>query len=744
MNNLFTKQKAYFSLLVMIIWISVAIWQVTGLNFVYDFDHFFPDDDPASTYYKTYKTQYGNDNDFLLIALSNDEQTIFRKEFLSQLEQLVSDLQQDTILEAVHSLLSSKNIVFSGKRVMKFPVLHVNEPVQYKADSTLIFKQQKLVKQFISEDATSTIVFVKHPSGLSKRQEQALCQKIETKVDQYTFPKVYIAGRIKAESTYINRMKVEMRQLVLIAIILIVAFMYLSFRSVRAVLLTIVVIGSSCVSCFAVIALSGADIDVLTVMIPTILFVISVSDVVHFLNRYQEEVAQHTHQEAIRKMIFGTGKSTLLTSITTAIGFLALTFSNIIPIQRFGFFTAIGVMITYLVTLIIMTALKMIDHRSFLKTKEKKSAKWLMDVYDIIQRRSKLVMVTTLLVLVVAMFGIARININARLLDEVKVGDPFQEELLFFEKNYAGSRPFELEVKATTGNIVEYQNLKQAEAIQKKAQEIFNVGRPLSIVEVVKEVNQAAHQGSMAYYRVPVDEANYLKLMPRIKKAIKRFSTTQLITEDSTACRISSTMPDIGSAAMKEKVNTFNRLVTNGVTYEITGSIWLIDRAQFVLSSNLIQGVGLAFLAIALLMGVMYRSIKMVCIALVPNVIPIILIGGFIGFVGIDLKLTTAIIFTIALGIAVDDTIHYMSRLKQELKEGESLSQACKNTFFSTGKAILITSFIICGGFISFLGSSFTSTYYVGLLVSITLVVAVLADLVLLPVLLMVFNKREK
>jgi predicted RND superfamily exporter protein len=247
---------------------------------------------------------------------------------------------------------------------------------------------------------------------------------------------------------------------------------------------------------------------------------------------------------------------------------------------------------------------------------------------------------------------------------------------------------------------------------------------------------------------LPENEEEMKPILSLIQKFKKRKEFASLITSDNKEARITGKMHDMGSKKVALRNQALEKFIAENVnlnilSYQLTGSAYLIDKNNAYLARNLVGGLAIAFLIIAILTALFYRSFVMVLIALIPNLIPLILIAGILGYAGIYLKISTGIIFTIAFGIAVDDTIHFLSKLKLELDKGKSLIYAVKRTFLSTGKAIIITSIILCGGFLSLMLSSFEGTFLVGLLISLTLFFAIVADLFLLPILIISWFKKN-
>jgi uncharacterized protein len=265
----------------------------------------------------------------------------------------------------------------------------------------------------------------------------------------------------------------------------------------------------------------------------------------------------------------------------------------------------------------------------------------------------------------------------------------------------------------------------------------------------VKSLNKAFNGGSDEFYVLPDDEREVKRLVKRAELLMGTDGIRKLASPDGRYARLSGRMVDEGGhvhAQRNRKLDDFVRANTpsDRVTFAQTSMAFLVDRSNAKLSGQLIGGLSVAFALIALIMARVFRDWRMTLIALVPNVVPLLVVGGFMGAVGIDIKVSTAIIFTIAFGIAVDDTIHMLGKLRIELLKGKSLPYAMKRSMLSAGKALLVTSIMLLSGFVSLVFSDFASVFYMGLLVSITLFMALVADLVLLPVLVLRFLPRRK
>ncbi|MDQ3190520.1 MAG: MMPL family transporter, partial [Bacteroidota bacterium] len=535
-------------------------------------------------------------------------------------------------------------------------------------------------------------------------------------------------------------------------IVLTILFLLLAYRSLFGVLVPLLIVILSIIWLFAFMRITGKPIDLMITLIPTILFVVGMSDIIHLLSKYLEELRQGKEKTAALIIsIKEVGLATFFTTLTTAAGFLTLLTAGIKPVREFGLYLAVGVFIAFILAFTILPSIlinlktpKIAKYSSLNKVWNKYLGKLLILVF----KNYKTVLFISVLVLIVSALGISKIKVNNYLLEDLSPKVPLKQSFDFFEKDYAGARAFEMVIKVedTTASILDYKVMKEVEKIENYLKNEYKTGHIISPLHLIKSAHKAFNGGTHKAFILPESE-NYSELISKISNFKKRKEFKVLISEDGKSARLTGKMPDWGSFIVNEKnekLDNFfhSQINTSILSYNLTGGAHLIDKNNAQLSNSMLQGLLIAFLIIAFIVGIMFRSFKMIIIALIPNFFPLLMIGGVMGFAGIDLKVSTSIIFTIAFGIAVDDSIHFLSKLKQELKKGKTLPYALKRTILSTGKAIIITSMILCGGFLTLILSDFSSTFYIGFLISLTLLFAVLADLLLLPALLLLFSQK--
>jgi predicted RND superfamily exporter protein len=363
-------------------------------------------------------------------------------------------------------------------------------------------------------------------------------------------------------------------------------------------------------------------------------------------------------------------------------------------------------------------------------------------------RNGKKLLFGSAVLFVVSWIGIRQLEQKNKLFEELPDNSPLLTEINYFNEHFVGTRPFEMALELRhDSSFFDYDLLLKMDALDDYLIHEYGVEYLISPSMVVKKINLDIHNGDTAYFNLPEKEEVDRIARFFTKKRFEREMSAFIDNTDGMA-RISARVHDFGSDYFKDQnaeLATFFREegLNEYFDYTLTGSANMIDRSNEVLAEKLIWGLLAAFAMIAILLGAIFQSFKMIAVVLFINIIPLFGVAGLMGFLGVDLKISTSVIFTIAFGIAVDDTIHFLSKYRLARQHNISLVFALKNTYLSTGRAIILTSFVLIGGFISLLLSDFKGTYYIGLLVSGTLVMALLTDLLILPFLLYIVKGKD-
>jgi uncharacterized protein len=540
-----------------------------------------------------------------------------------------------------------------------------------------------------------------------------------------------------------------------ISVILVILFLWIAFRSIWGILLPQVVLYLSAIWVIGSMGLFNEPINILLVLLPSILFVVGMSDVIHLVSKYIDNMRDGmSKNDAVINAVKEIGLATLLTSLTTAIGFISLIVIPVKPIQSFAIYVSLAVVITFIITILTLPALFILSKAPVVAEKYKnpiwhrvlaKTFKWTL-------RNRKTIPLAFLVVFGISVYGITKLESNNFLMDELKDDNPVKMSFNYMDDNYGGIRPFELMIELKNPEQNQFWDkevLKDFERVQDYLEDEYGVQRLTSLITILKTANRSFKSGLHSNYKLPENKGD----IARFKKQLERLENGQILrlVVDSTQqfARITGTIPDWGNKKVTAKNQELEHFLKNELKspyfdVKLTGTAHLLDLNLKTLSYNMMQGLILASVIIAVLMALLYRSFTMTIISLIPNMLPLVVVAGLMGYMGINLKISTAITFTIAFGIAVDDTIHFLSKLKLELIKGKSLLRALRTTYITTGKAIILTSLVLLAGFFMLILSDFEGTFAMGALVSLSLFIALLADLMLLPLLLIAFYRPRK
>ena len=719
-------------------------------GFDYNFDKFFKPDDQATQYFQVHRDTFSTDNDFVLVGVVN-EGGVFESDFLSKIEELTADLEE---MPHVNSVISPTNTTIRVREpltgtVFQRPLLSGKRDL----DSNRVFSDPSVVGNLFSADTSAISIVAMTKEFLNKDESDELAESLNSILSEYKFDGVHISGRAIGQVVFIEKIQTEFVLFMSLAMAFVVVLLYIMFRSTRGIILPMVTVLLAVVWSVGILNLAGKGISILLNMLPPVIFVVGMSDAVHLYSRYLEELKKGlSKKESIKLMTTDTGLATLLTSVTTSIGFASLWFTGIPALQEFGVLTAVGVMAAFVIAIIMMPACLTLfpEPKRYLETAN--TARWngfLLTLFHAVTKNRKKVFVVAGILSVVMIASITSIDLNNYLLEDLKKSEKLRQDFTFFDQYFSGVRPFDMGLKWKTEvglNDPEY--FRSLDKLHEYLEESYGVGAVISPLSVIKELNRSNHGGKNEFYRLPKKEKELNRLVRDYKKILTTGKISNITTEDGSYVRVLGRVGDLGAkhfALKNDELNAFleREGIADNASISITGTGTLIDRTNQTLVVSLSKGLGAAFILISILMGLMFRSLRMVLIALAPNLLPLLAVGAIMAIAGINLNMSTGIIFTIAFGIAVDDTIHLLSRYKLELIKGMSELQAMKSAYLHTGKALIITSIILFGGFIGLCFSSFQSTFFIGLFVTLTLGFALIFDFTLLPPLVIRKEKNE-
>ncbi len=717
------------------------------LKFAFNFEQFFPVGDEDLDYFQEFIAEFESDDNFLLIAVEH-QPSIFDTSFLQTLEAFTEDCKSVSHVKNVQSLTTFKYPTVTPFGPGALDAVHIDNPLLLKQDSIRLLSDERIVYNLLNKKGDATVVVLKTIEDTQIEECNRIIDEVNALLVKHEIEDYHMLGRAYFQS---ELSAFQFREIILSTIvsgILISIVMILMFRKWRSILIALGSIGVGLLIFMGTLSVLGRELTLMAALYPILMLIVGTSDVVHIMTKYFDELKKgNDKKESIKITIKQIGMATLLTSLTTAAGFATLLTSRIIPIKDFGINSAIGVVIAYIVvigfTCPLMTYFKKEDLIAVNKQNNFWS-KWLSRSYEFTLHNGGKIAIGSVIFICACLYGMTQVHTNYDLTSNLPRGEKITEDFKFFEQQFAGFRPLELAGYIQEGNG--YTDYAVMDAISRtenfvKSQEEINT--TISPATIARSLNQALNNNDYDFYTMP-DTSVYNKAKG-ILTLLSANSANMLVSKDQQKIRISSRVKDIGADNVKLLSGRIDKWIGENVDSSViqfkqTGTGLILDKNSEFVRESLLYGLGLALLIVSLLMGLLFRDWKVLFIALLPNVLPLLFAAGLIGYLGIALEAGVSIVFAIIFGIAVDDTIHFMSKYKLAKTQYSDREKALQVTFQETGKAIIFTTIILFFGFMILLFSANLPSVVIGLLISVTLVSAVIADLILLPVVLRWFD----
>jgi len=731
-------------LVVFVILFAAALYPALQIETDFNLENFFPKEDPTINDYQYLEQEFGRDDNVIMVGFRNE--TLLTPPVLSDLKSIVDSVANIPYVTDVRSLWSAEQIESDGERLSFDPFLHADSLETLKsADLRADLLEDTFVNGFlINETADVTAFYIEIADDRNNFETRDrilgnLDRILAPYRDRYDFK---ISGIPYYRNQYVHYLNREIIIYILLSSLLIVFVLWILYRSFTGIIIPILIVWLTIVFTLAVMHLTGGFFEVMSSTIAPILVCVGIADSVHMISKYDDaRVHGRSRKYSIREMLITLGYATFLTSITTAVGFGSLFTSNIVPMMRFGIYTAAGVMIAYVITIFLLpTGLSMVKVKSVFKDKSARIftmfTNFLEWVSRINQQHYKAVTIGVFALTALIGSGIFLLKINGKVFDELGHNTEPIQHAQFFTDNLTPPFPMEFIIDSGRENgITDPEFVRQLEAFTRELESRSEFERIISFNTLLREIHHAMVPETTARKELPGNSnlvAQYLLLLEfSDSDALERFTDFNY-----QKVRVSTNVKDIGSYRinqLQDSLSTYLAGVFPSSKITITGSTILSADLNEKIVSSLFKSILLAFVLISILMAFLFRNSRLVFISLIPNILPLVFIAGVMGFTNIDIKASTAIIFTVAFGIAVDDSIHYLARIRVEMKRGKNLFDALHTTTLKTGRAIIVTSVLLVAGFSSLLTSVFQSTANMGLLVSLTVVSALIADLFLLP-----------
>lgn len=737
-------------------------FQARKIEMSYQYAPLLPADDPASIEYEQFLSLFGNEGNMLVLGVRDEN--FFDFEHFKTWEALGEALKQVQGVKSVFSVSETYDLVKStDQRRFDLKPHFENVENQKQLDSlkAVFFDMPFYQQQIYNKETQAYLMAVTLATDILESPDRVrLIDDIKAAGAAYeteTGTRLKYSGLpyIRVETAEMIKRELNMFILLTLAIMAVIIFIF--FRSFKVVLFSLLVVGMAVVWALGSQALLGYKITILTGMIPPLIIVIGIPNVVFLLNKYHQEFRKHGNKiKSLQRVIRKIGNATFLTNLTTASGFATFIFTSSRILVEFGVVASINIMVVFVLSLLLIPIIF-----SFLPDPEERHVKHL-DSKVMVKTVNKLVHVTlhhpkiifgiTLVMLIVGGVGITRIKTTGYMLDDIPHNHQLYADLQFFEKHFSGLMPLEIYIDTKKPNgVMHPKNMKKMDELQAELFVLPELSKPLSALEVMKFSRQAYYNGQASFYGLPnQQERNFILSYLRNNKegaAAPSEVMTSFIDSTRQRTRISLRMADVGTTKMAE-LDTMVRAKLNRVfppdTYEtaITGASVVFFKGTEYLIRNLFTSLLLAVFIIASFMAWMFSSKRMVLVSLIPNLIPLIMTAALMGYFGIPIKPSTILVFSIAFGISVDDTIHFLAKYRQELSETNwSIRAAVVLALKETGLSMIYTSIILFFGFGVFSVSEFGGTSALGILVAVTLLIAMFSNLILLPALLLTLEK---
>lgn len=744
-------------------------WHASKVQLSYEFSRAIPTDNAKYISYQNFRKQFGEDGNMMVIGFQST--TLFSDSVFGDFISLNNQIKNIQGVENVLSIPSAITLkkdsttqklkaenIFTGSSGAERSSLHVISTDSAKN----VFFSLPFYKGVLYNTTTNAYLLAVRINKdiLNSKNRSGVVNLVVNAANRFGKEhgfEMHYSGLPLIRTQIADKIKKEMNWFLIGSVVLLSVILLLFFRSISIMLLSISVVLIGVIWSMGTLHLMDYKITLLTVLIPTLIVIIGIPNCIYFLNKYHIAYNDTGNKEmALVSMISKMGVVTLFCNIAAAIGFavFALTKSDIL--KEFGEVAGINIIALFLISFILIPAVL-----SYLPVPRSRHTryldnKWLIAVLAKLEvwalNHRTIIYGTTVVILAFSVAGMFRLHSVGYIVDDLPKTDPIYRDLKFFEKNFKGVMPLEIIVDTKQKNGLRKNPLRIFTAIDSLSQYIAaqpEMGRPLSVVEGLKFAKQAYYDGDSSNYAVPNDfELSFLApyLNTKSDSSATANNFTKLVSSfmDSSKqkARISVNMADVGSKRLPEllqqiQLKTHQYFDTTQYHVELTGaSVTFLEGSSFIIK-GLKDSIVWAFALIALCMLYLFRSFRILFCSLIPNIIPLVITAGIMGWAGVPLKPSTVLVFSVALGIAIDITIRFLVNYKQEQKGNElQQKQLVIDTIHTTGISIIYTSMVLIAGFIIFCFSGFGGTQALGWLTSLTLIVATFTNLILLPALL--------
>lgn len=755
-------------ILVIAIVTGIMGYYATKVQMSYDFARTVPLNDPDNIMLQKFREQFGEDGN--IIAIGFKDSAIYQQRNFEAFREFARTVRQISGVSEVIALpllkIGMKDV--ENSRLYLANIFPENIRGTEEFDSMMqVMRDQKLyMGQLVNTRNGATMMIVSvNKDVMNSALREPLTASLLGAANQFqktTNISPHYAGLPFIRTVVTNQVKREMQIFLIASVVITGLIMFIFFRSSRAVIFSMIIIGIVVVWTVGTLALFGYKITLLTGLIPPVIVTIGITNAIYLLNKYHLEFAKTQNKlQAISTVVNKMGLATFLTNLTVAIGFLTLLSTDILVLREFGIVAGINIMALFFVSLVMIPSIfswlptpteRHLRHLNF-----SMMGRFLKMVDSMVTHQRAIIYAASIVLAVISAYGVWQLRSVSFMVDDVPEDSTVKRDLEFFEANFSGIMPLEMVVEFQTKRrrpLLEVKNLKMIEEFETFLDSIPEVSKPVSLISFVKASKQAFYNNNPERYSLPTqnERAFILRYMRGQSDNTGLFKS--FVDSTFSKMRISAQMADIGSVRMDSLVNfviepkmksIFVAQGNDTIITSITGTTKLFIKGNKFLIDNLRESLLLAFVLITLSMVVLFSNVRMIIISLIPNLLALMITAGIMGYFDIPLKASTALIFSITFGISVDNSIRFLAKYRQEiLSNNFQIPLAVTDSILETGKSIIYTSIVLFAGFIIFAFSDFGGTIALGVLTSTTLVISMFTNLILLPALILTFDKPRK
>jgi len=733
-----------------------------NMRLAYSEANMLPDDHEVNITYNNFLKIFGEEGNLIILGVKDS--TLFTVEKLNAWNILSDSFKQDKSVETVISIKDLQKLVkdtdnekFNLEPFIKDSLVSINQIEKLQNE---LFRKYPFYDNFLFNKETRTIrtaIYMdKAIINTSARKDfiiDVLLPRIQTFENTYNLD-VRVSGMPYIRTLNSKNIVDEISQFIIAALLVTSVIFFFFFRSFRATFISLIVVCIGVAWTLGIIGLLNYEISVLTALIPPLIIVIGIPNCIFLINKYQHEVKLHGNKvKSLQRVITKIGNATLMTNVTTASGFATFILTESKLLKEFGVVASLSIISIFILCLLIIPIIYSFLPYPKERHLEHLNKRWIGGfvnwMEEMVRHKRIAIYITSVLLLAVSIIGIYQINISGSLIEDMPQESEFVNDIRFFEKEFNGIMPLEIMVdtKRKKG-VMKLSTLKRMDELENLIIEIPELSKPVSVVSLVKYSKQAYYNGNPKYYQLPTSQENSFVLSYAKNSSSNIDLLKNFVDSTGQYARITTFMKDVGTNKMErieENIKTKIDKIFPKERYDITmtGKAFLFQKGTKYLVKNLVISLALAIFLIALFMAYLFRSGRMIIISLIPNLLPLLVTAGLMGYLGVPIKPSTILVFSIAFGISVDDTIHFLAKYRQELQANNwKIKVSVYGALRETGVSMFYTSIVLFFGFSVFTISSFGGTVALGALVSATLLFAMLSNLLLLPSLLLSLERH--